>query len=170
MTREIILTVGVSGSLKSSWATSYVKSNPEWVIVNYDSIRKMLLPGIYPGPAYYDRKDVLKIEQLVVGIGKEIAIGALNIGKKVIIDNTNLKPSYLEGWINDLEPTGFSFKLFDVAPGVAKWRVYMRDFQKQALSYLTLKETTLSYIDKQLKQYEQIKQWLLDKYPEKIIT
>lgn len=164
---EILFLIGISGAGKSTFSTKFLKEHPNHVRINYDSIRTMLLPGFYPGKAYYDRKDMFKIEKLVVQIAENAAVLAVHNDKKnLLIDNTNLKLSYIENWINKIDPDDFKFKFFDLPVGQAKWRVYARD----RCSYLTSKETILTHIDKQAEQYEIIKRIILEKWPERVMT
>jgi predicted kinase len=167
---ELTFTVGISGSGKSTWVTKFLKDNPDYLRINYDSIRTMLLPGIYPDEAYYKRADVQIVEKMVARTAQEIAAKAKFVRKNVVIDNTNLKLTYINQWLEDLEPSNFRFKFFDVQPGVAQFRVYSRDFRKGPQTYLSHKTTTLAYIDKQFQQYQTVKKLIEEKWPDKVIT
>src|SRR5258708_1219574 len=79
--RTVILTLGVAGSGKSTWAKQQVREHPEqYVRINKDSIRYMLFGGVYN----HDK------EQLVLRIRDEIILLALQNGYDVIVDDTNI--------------------------------------------------------------------------------
>lgn len=80
--RKIILTRGIQGSGKSTWAKQWVLEDPEHrVRFNNDDIRKML--GKYWVPSR---------ENLVSTIKMNFLIQATNFGYDIIIDNMNLNP------------------------------------------------------------------------------
>lgn len=81
-TRKIILTRGIQGSGKSTWAKQWVLEDPEHrVRFNNDDIRNML--GKYWVPSR---------ENLVSTIKMNFLIQATNFGYDIIIDNMNLNP------------------------------------------------------------------------------
>jgi predicted kinase len=167
---ELIFTVGISGSGKSTWVTKFLQTNHEYVRINYDSIRTMLLPGIYPTGSYYDRKDVFKTENLVAKIAEDAAITALGQKRKLVIDNTNLKLAYIEKWVNSLDTQDYGFKFFDATAEEARHRVWQRDWYGPGIVPMRGDKDLLDYIDKQAKQYETIKSLIIEKWPEKVIT
>ncbi len=76
--RKVILTRGVAGSGKSTWAKQQVQAHPEqYVRVNKDSLRYMLFGSVYN----HDK------EQLVLRIRDEIILLALQNGYDVIVDD-----------------------------------------------------------------------------------
>jgi predicted kinase len=167
---ELLFTVGVSGSGKSTWVTKFLQENQDYVRINYDSIRTMLLPGTYPLGNYYDRKDVLKTENMVARIAEDTAITVLRQKRKLVIDNTNLKLSYIESWINWLEIADYGFKLFDVTVEDARHRVWKRDWYGPGIVPMRGDKDLLAYIDRQAKQYETVKNLIIEKWPDKVIT
>lgn len=81
-TRKIILTRGIQGSGKSTFAKQWVLEDPEHrVRFNNDDIRNML--GKYWVPSR---------ENLVSTIKMNFLIQATNFGYDIIIDNMNLNP------------------------------------------------------------------------------
>lgn len=40
---NVIITVGISGSGKSTWSTNFIKENPKYLRLNRDDIRKTLV-------------------------------------------------------------------------------------------------------------------------------
>lgn len=73
----LILTRGIPGSGKSFWSKQFVVDNPDYVRVNADSIRHMLM---------YDYKFEAGLEPLVSRLEKEAVVGAIRAGKNVVVD------------------------------------------------------------------------------------
>lgn len=87
---KLIILQGPPCSGKSTWAAEYKNNeDPEVVIVNRDDIRFELGKGKY---TMERENDVTEIEYNRV-------IEGLNEGKNVILDATNLNPTYLKKWL-----------------------------------------------------------------------
>lgn len=185
MNKEVIITVGVSGSGKSSWSTQFIKDNPNYLRINRDSIRQTLVGDL---DGYYQRQDLNKLELIVNDIESKLFISMLNSSKIPIIDNTNLKLEYVSKWINGVTAWNsessefhdyplildFKFKLFDIFLEDAKNRVLNRDFEGIEYSskgdlYLESCLEKVTYIEKQYLQYQEIKKYLETNYKDKII-
>lgn len=88
MNKKIILTRGIQGSGKSTWARKWVEEDPEHRIrINNDDIRNML--GKYWVPSR---------ETLVSNTKRDIALSALYAGYEIVIDNMNLNPKEVKFW------------------------------------------------------------------------
>lgn len=85
----IILTVGIPGSGKSTWAKEYIKDRPETIRVCRDELRLML-----GGKAMLDNKGERLVTKLV-----EHAI-ANKGNKNIIVDQTNCNLKYLKQLVN----------------------------------------------------------------------
>lgn len=82
---EVILTRGLPGSGKSTWAKQMVADNPgRYRRVNKDELRSML--GI--------TKHSKTNESFVLKIRDEVIVKALDEGMHVIVDDTNLSPKH----------------------------------------------------------------------------
>lgn len=95
---KIIVTVGCSGSGKSTWSHEQWKNDPEGiVIVNRDKIRELLY-GYSESNVneYYQRKDISKLEKQVTLFEDTLIHDGLNLEKTVIVDATHLKEKYLK--------------------------------------------------------------------------
>ena len=87
-TRKIILTRGIPGSGKSTWARAWVAESPETRIrINNDDIRNML--GNYWVPSR---------EDLVSFIKHKSAVAAMCHGYDIVVDNMNLNPKEVNFW------------------------------------------------------------------------
>jgi predicted kinase len=113
---KLILPIGISGSGKSTWIKSQINSNT--VIISPDDIRRELTGSV---------SDQSK-NALVFEIAHKRVADALNAGKNVIFDATNIKSrdrkslmDYMKVHV-DKPFDGFA-KVFSVDPEVAKQRV-----------------------------------------------
>lgn len=88
MNKKIILTRGIQGSGKSTWARKWVEEDPEHRIrINNDDIRNML--GVYW---------VTSRESLVSDIKKRAAQYAMYRNYDIVVDNMNLNPKEVKFW------------------------------------------------------------------------
>jgi predicted kinase len=168
--KTVIICVGISGSGKSTWTTNFIKENPSYLRINRDDIRKTLVGNL---DDYYQIPDLKNIEKQINNLEEDI-FNSLNwFDYNIIIDNTNLKQSYINRWIDYSQNTNYSikFKLFDISLEEAKRRVLDRDFNT-----IYVKDEDISayhdgvqYIDKQYSDYQQIKQWISNNYKDKIL-
>jgi len=90
--QELILTIGLPASGKSTWANHEIQCRPDFVNVNRDDIRLML-----QGRARYNKFSKWR-EALVSEIQTATAKQALLAGKSVIISDTNLNPKFRSEW------------------------------------------------------------------------
>lgn len=88
---KMILTRGIPGSGKSTFAKDYVTVNPNTVRVSRDDLRRML----FVTPSYeWDQ------EKLVSLCEKQMVEDALVSGRDVLIDSMNLRARYVRDWQN----------------------------------------------------------------------
>ena len=86
--KKLILTRGIQGSGKSTWARKWVEEDPEHRIrINNDDIRNML--GVYW---------VTSREGLVTDIKKRTAQYAMYRNYDIVADNMNLNPKEIKFW------------------------------------------------------------------------
>ena len=113
---KFIIPVGISGSGKSRWIKS--QTDPNTVVVSPDEIRKELTGSISNQTRNND----------VFALAFQRAAQALNAGKNVIFDATNIVSYHRKLMLNNLKqnvdkPFDALAKIFDVDPEVAKQRV-----------------------------------------------
>jgi predicted kinase len=83
--KQLIMTKGLPGSGKSTWAKSVIDTNPgAYKRVNKDDLRAMLDNG------KWSRDN----EKFVLRIRDQIIVSALTNGKHVIVDDTNFAPRH----------------------------------------------------------------------------
>ena len=90
--KHVLILTGLSGSGKSTFARQYCAEHPNWLRVNRDDLRRSLLP-VSLGDYWKTWSD--RIELLVSELQKTAILDGLARGWHVLIDNTNLKLSYL---------------------------------------------------------------------------
>lgn len=167
---KVIINVGVSGSGKTTWSTEYIKNNPKTIRINRDSIRLGLCGTL---DDYYQSKLLNMREDMINNIEEYTLIQALLKGFDVIIDNTNLKLSYISRWENFVKQwneeeafenqVSFNFKLFTESNvDTLKKRVNVRD--------APLGWDKLDYIDKQVASLPNIFAYIKSKYSNQIIN
>lgn len=98
MNKKIIVTIGISGSGKSTWAhNQWLKDPLNTVVINRDKIRELLFSYTEESVSeYYKRPDSFKLEGIVTEYEDLlISAGVIN-GKTVIVDATHLSKKYIE--------------------------------------------------------------------------
>ena len=97
---EIIVTVGLPASGKTTWARVLVETSPTTIVrVNRDDIRRMLGPYWVP-----------KREKLVTAIERSMVYDAIQQGYSVVIDATNFCYTYFELYA---QTQGVTFRVKD---------------------------------------------------------
>jgi predicted kinase len=136
MKNKVIMTYGLSGSGKTTWANEYVSANPNTVIVCKDDIRASM------GAVVGDNEKRVK-ESKVVEKRNELIMKALEKGQSVIVADTNLNklhiknvkalvfPKYREQY--DFEVKDFSDVPIDVCIERCANRPEGKDFWKKVI-------------------------------------
>lgn len=174
--QKVIINVGVSGSGKTTWSIDQINKDSNIVRINRDDLRRHFYGSL---DGYYEHKAFNSREEFISSIEDLMFINALQQGYSVIIDNTNLKPKYIQKWIdyvkaynNRYTSNGFEyleidvhFKLFKEADSqVLKSRVHSRDsLESERL------DCKLNYIDKQISSLESAISYVEDNYKNRII-
>lgn len=164
---DMIVLVGISGSGKSTWKTEFLDKNPNYICINRDAIRLGLMGSLN---GYYSRRDLGDIEQIVTETVDRIVESANAYDYNLVIDNTNLSAKYINTFIN--RPCTYRFKLFDISPEIAKYRVIKRENLMPNPDDVDATKALekVAYIDRQYAQYQDIKKQLLTNYKDNIIN
>jgi len=107
---QVTILVGISGSGKSTWARKQLRDDKNLVIVNRDTLRSSAFSSQKFSTPIAENEIIISQLQAV-----EI-VEALKQRRNVIVDNTNLKWSYITKifeCIDGLHSVNISFKVFD---------------------------------------------------------
>lgn len=117
MTQKMIITRGLPGSGKSTWAKKVVAQNSEYIRVERDLLRDQLFGNrIYTKPADWTMTDeefknyFNMRENLVTKVQTSMVISALDSGKSVIISDTNLRAQHVRAWAKLAASKGVQFE------------------------------------------------------------
>jgi len=104
---KIKILIGIPASGKSTWATNFIRNNPDWVRVNRDSFRLMLRNENMCDP---------KVEDLITKLVDEVIYKSLMKKLNVIIDNTNVKAKYINQFIEKFKYyADIEYQVFDIS-------------------------------------------------------
>jgi predicted kinase len=132
---KVKILIGIPASGKSTWAEDFVNKNPDWVKVSRDDFRFMLKSQHTCEP---------KIESLINDLQDRVILDSLSRGLNVIIDNTNLKLSYIEHFCELVKyHASVEFQVFNISLNKAMERNLSRS-----------KKVNEENIKKMFKQYE----------------
>jgi len=106
---NIIFTIGMQASGKSTWAKQFILDNPDYRRINRDEIRRMI-----NGYVMNDKN-----EDQVTYIERDLIARFIRGGYNVIIDNMNLNEKYVNDYIDFISHavssnTSFEFKYFPI--------------------------------------------------------
>jgi len=102
---NLILTIGISASGKSTWAEAYCRNNGA-VNINRDDLR-FSLSGFRTWSCYKFKKP---FEALITRVQEAIAREAVSTKSDIVISDTNLNPSYHVKWHNFAVENGYTLK------------------------------------------------------------
>ena len=114
MKLELVVTVGLPASGKTTWTNELIAKDPNYLNINRDDIRLML-----QGRERYKKFSGWR-EKTVTEIHRHAVIAGLQAGKSVIVSDTNLNPAHNKKWKELAKSMGASYreKLFtDVTVG-----------------------------------------------------
>jgi len=151
--KQMFITVGISGSGKSTFTKELCNKDHSFVRVNRDSLREMLVGY----SDFFKRDDTNVLEAIISKVLNETIITSLKT-KNVIVDNTHLSWVYIKQLL-DLavqEDCYVAIKTFDVSLNEAQNRVYRRDNkvyddEQEYIDYSG--ENSVQYIEAQYDRY-----------------
>lgn len=132
---KVKILIGIPASGKSTWSEDFVCKNSDWVRVCRDDFRAMLKSQPVCEP---------KIESLINTLQDSVILDSLSKGLNVMIDNTNLKVSYIEHFCELVKyHASVEFQVFDISLNKALERNSNRD-----------KKVSEDSIKKMFKEYQ----------------
>jgi predicted kinase len=115
--KKILITIGLSGSGKSTWAKEFCRNNSNYLRINRDDIRKSMLVVSLNEYHQWENDAKYRIEKLVSEQQNQLMLNALNDGWNVVLDNTHLKLSYINEYkkllTENFEEFEISYKFVD---------------------------------------------------------
>jgi len=108
---KLILTVGISGSGKTSWADKFTRNRGDWVNINRDDIRFSLFnKGVRDWGAYKFKRSN---ENLVSDTAMNLSKLSSRAGKNIIISDTNLNKKVRNMWRDFAKSYHMEFEVID---------------------------------------------------------
>ena len=117
--KKLILTRGIQGSGKSTWARQWGEEDPEnRVRINNDDIRNMLGPYWIPSR-----------EGIVSNTKLQTTLYAMRMGYDIVVDNMNLNPKEVKYWENVIDSHN-NIKTSDINPDWVQYEyeIEFKDF------------------------------------------
>ena len=121
----VYILVGISASGKTTWSKEYLKNNPNSIIINRDILREK----------YYPNNKIKRIlpfqeEEKITSYEIKSVLKNFFLGKDIIIDDTNLRISYIRKWIGILNciKAKWEIKIFNIDLNIAIERDKNREF------------------------------------------
>lgn len=158
---DITILVAPSGSGKSTYTIKYCNENEHTLCINRDNIRRLIVGSL---DNYYERKNLHYLEQVVTNIEGSLFFEYTQSNYSIIVDNTNLKQSYIKRWIDLAKHYKYNiwFKIIECDINECKARVLERDFPGRDEMEL------IDYIDKQHQSFNSIVDWINKNYKNRI--
>lgn len=100
--QKIIMLKGLPASGKSTWAKEKINENSNYIRINKDDIRESITG-----------KWTSKKEKIVISIRNSLIKTGINLGKNVIIDDTNLNPKHEQSLKTLAQELGVEFEVND---------------------------------------------------------
>ncbi len=118
--KKVMMLTGLSGSGKSTFARQFCAQNPNWLRVNRDDLRRSMLPVSLP--EYWQtwpEREKNRVENVVNELQKTAILDGLARDWHILIDNTNLKLSYINEFrklLNEqFDAVEITYQLIDVS-------------------------------------------------------
>ena len=104
---KIIILRGLPGSGKTTFAKQLCIDNIDYVRINYDEMRQMLLGELNWNKAF----KLYKFEDTVYKLADTIAEMFMEVGFNIVIDNMNLHPKSIGHWQRIADQYGYELEI-----------------------------------------------------------
>jgi predicted kinase len=116
--KKVLILIGLSGSGKSTLARQFCRDKPDYLRVNRDDLRRSLLSvSLSEYNQTWPERERDRVERMVNDVQTTIILSGLKQGWNLLIDNTNLRPSYLSQFrkllLSQAEPVEVTYQLID---------------------------------------------------------
>lgn len=158
--QKLIILSGISGSGKTTIATDLCNKFEKHVRVNRDDLRKQLVGKL--DQSYYKRKDLNNLEKQVTWLLFSEIRHLLQHGYTVVVDNTNLKESYINELLSEFQHlVEIELKFVQTSLKTCIKRVLNREVNKKWWKFWEKIDFDTSYINKQHNDFEKllVKYW-----------
>jgi predicted kinase len=157
----VTITIGVSGSGKTTWAKKECRTNYNQIRVNRDDLRASLF-GLTLSD-YFKQNNVYNREELITDISYKMINEAVKNGQNVIIDNTHLSIAYIRNILNSIDgDVEFRTEWFNIDSETCIQRDSLREtvigeivIRNQMSKYLSL-WSKRAEIDKMIQEREKL--------------
>ena len=144
MAHELIMTVGLPGSGKTTWMMEKVKKDAgKYVNINRDDLR-MTLFGLKD---YNEYKFSKEREKMVTEAQYALAAAALRMNKSIIISDTNLNPEVRDKWKRWAEENKYKFLCKNFLDLTLEELVRRDASRARSVGYYVIKDMWNKYID-----------------------
>lgn len=154
---SLILTYGIPGCGKSTWATDYVKKHRKTVIVNLDDLRATMFGTIH------DYKFNNENEAYIKDIQKEQVLKLVSKGCNIIISDTNLNPKIFNFWKKFAKEYNYNFVVQDF------FAEYLKTCDPQIHPYFHLKKYRIRCKEWNLKRDKSVPEEIIDEMADKYL-
>jgi predicted kinase len=143
---KLLILTGPSGAGKSTWTRKFIQKNSNWVRVNRDDTRRQLVGELTQD--YYKNPQVKQLEKHVTYLQMDAIRHLLQHGYNVVADNTHLKKSFIQEYVDLFDHIAeIEVKHFVASAKTCKERVKERDG-----------DIDTSYIDSQVSNAQRLQE------------
>ena len=134
--QKIIMLKGLPASGKTTWAKEKINENSNYIRINKDDIRESITGKWTP-----------KKEKIVISIRNSLIKAGINLGKNVIIDDTNLNPKHEQSLKTLAQELGVEFEVNDSFLKVSVEECVERDIKRdKSVGYKVIYKMYYDYL------------------------
>lgn len=119
---QIILTIGIPSSGKSTWAKSEIAKDPNnWVRINNDQLREMMNGSVWSAD----------YEKIIGNVRNHLIKDAIKCGKNIIIDNLNINRRHFKDVAKICKAANADINLFEKSFYIELDEAIVRDAKRE---------------------------------------